>query len=261
MRWTVLIAVWFVGCGGKDGTARVECEEGSIAIDGECVVGGSGYEDGDGGGDDGDASGGTGGTTGSGDVSTDATVEILTPTTGTVFTEPWIDLTFEVVGCSMTSPSADPDGCHLHRTINGVPYEDPDTVAEPAGQGHYSDDPMTLYLGDPGGKNIRLVLVRNDGTDLPFQPQKSDTISVILEGEADTGSADTGTSDTGTSDTGSTDDTGAVDETGGCVIGDGCTDSLSMEECSDLGGAWVPAGCDLGGETEGDTTGGDTTGA
>ena len=66
-RWGVVCrlagcAVWFVGCGGKDdGTARVKCEEGSIAIDGECVVGGSGYEDADGGGDEG---GGTGGTSG-----------------------------------------------------------------------------------------------------------------------------------------------------------------------------------------------------
>ena len=80
MRLSFLVAFIFGGCGGKDdGTPRVKCEEGSIAIDGECVVGGSGYEgeddDGGTGGTGGGTTGGTtgGGTTGGGGVSIDAT--------------------------------------------------------------------------------------------------------------------------------------------------------------------------------------------
>ena len=143
MRWSFWMAVGLVGCGDKDEDGGVTCEEGSIAIHGECVVGGSGTgvasDDGGDGTDDATGGGsGAGGTTGGGGVSTDATIEILTPETGTMFVDPWVNVTFKVDGCNLSAPSADPSGCHIHRTINGMAYEDPDTVEDPGGWGHYS---------------------------------------------------------------------------------------------------------------------------
>ena len=43
MRLSFWIALGLFGCGEKDESEGVTCEEGSIAIHGECVVGGSGW--------------------------------------------------------------------------------------------------------------------------------------------------------------------------------------------------------------------------
>ena len=214
----ILISLLIIGCGAKDDTPDAEWGDDEAAdgwggsADGGSSGGGTGDtdggetggddgepgDDGDDGDDGGDADGiGDDGDPDGGTSSWDLNIEILSPETGTEFSDPWIELSFEVSGCNVNSPSADPDGCHLHRTINGMAYEGPDGDG---GHGHYSADPMSLYLGEPGGKNIRLELHRNDGTDLPYEPSVSDTVTVIYWEPEDTGAADDGGGDDGGDD-------------------------------------------------------------
>jgi hypothetical protein len=231
----ILISLLIIGCGTKDDTPDAEWEDDETADgwdDGSTGGGGSGTDDdgsGTGGGtsdggdtagtdddSDGDADGiGADGTTDEdadadgGSVSVDATLVITSPEYGAEFTDSRVNVSFEVVGCDMSSPADNPGGCHIHRSVNGVAYSDGDD-----GQGHYSSDPMVLELGADGGKNIRLELFRNDGSDLPFEPTISDTVSVIVWTPADTGTSDVdGDEDTG-GDDGDGDDDGDDDGDG-----------------------------------------------
>ena len=113
-------------------------------------------------------------------VSIDATVTILTPTEGETLEGPWIEVTFHVQGCTVNGPSQDPSGCHLHKILDGVNYEEEGG----GGLGHYNPTPVELYVPTAGNHEIKLVLVRNDGTDLPYEPEVSASVNVNVELES-----------------------------------------------------------------------------
>ena len=106
------------------------------------------------------------------------TLLITGPEEGASVLGPDIEITFEVDGCEMSSPSANADGCHVHKFLDDEEYRDEDDSAF----GHYASDPFTISPIAVGSHTFKLVLVKNDGSDQPFEPEISD--SVAFEAEA-----------------------------------------------------------------------------
>ena len=113
-------------------------------------------------------------------VSIDATVTILTPAEGDTLEGPWIEVSFHVQGCTVNSPSQDPDGCHLHKILDGVNYQEEGG----GGLGHYNPTPLQMNIGSAGSHEIKLILVRNDGTDLAYEPEISDSVTINVDIES-----------------------------------------------------------------------------
>ena len=113
-------------------------------------------------------------------VSIDATVTILTPAEGETLEGPWIEVSFQIQGCQINGPTQDPSGCHLHKVLDGASYQDP----EGGGTGHYNPTPLQIHVGTAGSHELKLVLVRNDGTDLPYEPEISDSVTINVDIEA-----------------------------------------------------------------------------
>jgi len=175
------------------------------------------------------------------DTDFDGKLNITSPDDGAEIEGGAIAIEFTVEGCTVGSPSEVPDGCHLHKYMDGLAYEEPDGGG---GFGHYSTSGFTMLVETNGTHEVGLLLIRNDGSDQPFSPSISDTVTVNVSGlPEDTGSwGDTGTSD----DTGDPDDTGASDDTG--TSGDTGTSSDTGAAAADTGGA-------SSGTTAGDDTG------
>lgn len=109
------------------------------------------------------------------------TLEITAPDEGEIVEGPDVRISFEVEGCSVTRPSADAAGCHVHKFLDGAEYADEDGT----GFGHYSPVPFTISPISEGEHEFTLELISNDGTDLPVEPVVSD--SVTFEVTAPTG--------------------------------------------------------------------------
>ncbi len=105
------------------------------------------------------------------------TLVITGPEEASTVTGPDVAVTFEVVGCAVSSPSADEDGCHVHKYLNGAQYSDPDG----SGFGHYSADSFSITPLAAGTHEFELVLIKNDGSDQPYLPQIDDSVSFLVE--------------------------------------------------------------------------------
>lgn len=154
-------------------------------------------------------------------VTGEATIEITSPDDMDVVSIPF-EVAYDFDGDCTQVPDFEVDqGCHIHILIDGF-VADVDGV-----QGNdiiYDGSPFQITNVDednfgPGEHTIELVLYRNNGGHVPFNPRVSHEITVLMPGGGDTGSdtgdtadtADTGdTGDTGLSDTGLS-DTGAQD--------------------------------------------------
>lgn len=114
------------------------------------------------------------------------TVEITAPAEGATLDGVDIEITFVVDGCSVSSPSANPDGCHLHKWIDGGRYENPGG----GGHGHYDSGPFTISGLTEGERTFELHLVTNDGSDDEYVPVIGDEVTFTYEIATSTG--DTG---------------------------------------------------------------------
>lgn len=133
---------------------------------------------------------------------TEPIIIITAPVDGQVIDGDEVDITFEVSGCDIDSPSTDPTACHLHKYLDEAQYSD----ADGTGFGHYDSGGFTISPVAEGEHTFSLWLVPNDGSDQPFIPSITGSVSFTMiaaeEEEKDTGGDDTGGSDTGGSDTG-----------------------------------------------------------
>ena len=105
------------------------------------------------------------------------TLVITAPEEASTVTGPDIVVSFEVVGCDVTSPGADENGCHVHKYLNGEQYTDSDG----SGFGHYTPESFTISPLEAGTHEFELVLVKNDGSDEAFQPQIDDSVTFLVE--------------------------------------------------------------------------------
>ena len=104
------------------------------------------------------------------------TLLITQPDEGEELTSSEVTIAFTVDGCNVTSPSSDPDGCHLHKYLNGAVYTDEDG----GGFGHYDTGTFTISPIEEGENSFSLQLVPNDGTDTAYDPLIDDTVSFTV---------------------------------------------------------------------------------
>jgi hypothetical protein len=113
------------------------------------------------------------------------TIVITSPTDNETVTGPNVSITFEVTGCLMSSPSNSPTECHVHKfldnNVNGW---------EGGGQfGHYNSSGFSVGPVTDGSHNFGLVLINNDGSDAPFEPQIMDSVDFNVGGTGGAGGA------------------------------------------------------------------------
>ena len=107
----------------------------------------------------------------------DCTLVITAPEDGASdVVGPTVSVSFEVTGCSVDSPSNDPSGCHLHKVIDGEFYKDEGG----SGTGHYNSDSFNITPIDNGDHDFQLILIKNDGSDDPFEVLVEDTVSFTV---------------------------------------------------------------------------------
>jgi hypothetical protein len=94
------------------------------------------------------------------------TIVITAPVEGSRVEGPTVTVSFEVDGCPITRPSANPDGCHLHRYLDGAGYSD-----ETSSLGHYDPTPFQISPLADGDHQFTLVLAVNDGSDQAMEPR------------------------------------------------------------------------------------------
>ncbi len=142
---------------------------------------------------------------------TDApTLVITVPDEGEEVEGPEITIEFEVNGCNVSSPSSDPWGCHVHKYLDGEQYSDEDGT----GHGHYTPASFTISPIADGEHTFMLYLISNDGSDAPFEPLISDSVTFTVT-SSDTGGGGDDTGGGGDDTGGGGDDTGSSgDDTG-----------------------------------------------
>ena len=87
--------------------------------------------------------------------------------TGTV-----IDIEYDLEGCTGTVPSDARDDCHLHRWIDGEKFSQ---------FGWYTVSPITDMVFEPGEHTIKIQVIKNDGSDQPFEPYIEDEVTFTVE--------------------------------------------------------------------------------
>jgi len=131
----------------------------------------------------------------------DCTLIITAPEDGASIQVEAISVSFEVTGCEMSSPSNNPYGCHLHKVIDGPGEDDPETPDEEegaatfykneggsGGSGHYDSGTFDLTSSEApweapvleGEHVLQLILIKNDGTDDPFDVLVEDTATFTV---------------------------------------------------------------------------------
>ena len=123
-----------------------------------------------------DGNGGEDSATVSVNVTPAPTLLITSPDDGVTLTGPEIDMSFEVTGCTPSSPSSNPTECHLHRYVDGSGYTD---LSGQGATGWYQSADMTWELA-PGTYELMLRLHENDGTDAAIEPEVTDTITITV---------------------------------------------------------------------------------
>lgn len=202
----------------------------------------------------------------------DATLRITSPTNGEDVTDT-VTVTWEVDGCDIGTPSNLPEGCHVHRVLDGEAL--PEENGGPWGLYAYQSYDITDL--EPGTHTLQMILIPNDkpeGFDdgphddpifanIEFtvlgEPDDTDGSMVDTSGGTDTGDTnDTGlqTDDTDTdvvndTDTADTDDTDVIgDDTANLDTSDDDGDGYSEADgdCDDGNAAINPAATDIRGD-------------
>jgi hypothetical protein len=123
-----------------------------------------------------DGNGGTDSAAVAVNVSAAPTLLITAPTEGEEVAGPEITIEFDVNGCNVSRPSADSEGCHVHKYLDGASYKDEDST----GFGHYERASFTISPVDAGEHSFMLYLIANDGSDSPFEPLIEDTVTFTV---------------------------------------------------------------------------------
>ena len=102
-------------------------------------------------------------------IGAEPTLIITGPEFGSVVTGPEVEVSFEVEGCNMSYPAEDANGCHVHKLLDGIGYEEAGSI------GHYERTSFQIEAS-VGTHEFRLVLTKNDGSEAPWQPSTEDAI-------------------------------------------------------------------------------------
>jgi hypothetical protein len=103
---------------------------------------------------------------------------ILSPEHGDVIDSDTFTVSFEVVGCYFTSPSVDEAGCHGHKWVDGEKWLE----KEGGGLGHYNTSTFEVGPLTDGLHSFELFLIKNDGSDEPWDPEVIAEVTVEVNG-------------------------------------------------------------------------------
>lgn len=103
------------------------------------------------------------------------TLVITSPVEDEVVSGTEVQVTFEVTGCTVSSPQQDRNGCHLHKFLDGV-----GNTGGSGGIGHYVPTPLTITELTEGAHEITLELISNDGSDQPVNPYVADSVNITV---------------------------------------------------------------------------------
>lgn len=103
------------------------------------------------------------------------TLTITNPADGETVVGTSALISFEVGGCNVSSPSADQEGCHLHKYLDGAGYD-----GGTGGIGHYSPSPVAVSDLTSGPHQFMLEIITNGGSDQPISPYVSDTVNFTM---------------------------------------------------------------------------------
>ena len=104
------------------------------------------------------------------------TLTITSPQDGAVITSGKLVVNFEATGCTFTAPENDAQGCHGHKFLDGQKW----TAANGKGFGHYTTGIFAITPLTKGQHTFTFVLAKNDGTDDPWVPEVSDSVSFVV---------------------------------------------------------------------------------
>ncbi|MEE2828030.1 MAG: Ig-like domain-containing protein [Myxococcota bacterium] len=105
------------------------------------------------------------------------TLEILSPTDGEVIEgDGSVLVTWEVIGCEVSGPQNNPEGCHLHRYVDRQGYSD-----DFSGTGWYGRVEFELLNLEEGPHELSIRLHKNDGSDGAWAPEVSQTIVFCMQ--------------------------------------------------------------------------------
>jgi hypothetical protein len=125
-----------------------------------------------------DGNGGTDEATVAVNVKEPPTIVIVSPEDGaTIAAGSTLTVTFEVDGCSVSSPGNDPEGCHGHKWLDGSTW----ALSDGTGHGVYAEGSYEMPDVAPGEHVVTLKLALNDGSDGLWEPEISDSITVTIE--------------------------------------------------------------------------------
>lgn len=106
-------------------------------------------------------------------ISAGPVLMITSPEDGAVVTGGSVTIEFQSSGCNFGPPNQAPGGCHAHKWLDGGPW----ALADGSGHGQYQIQPFSVWPLSSGQHTFELVLVRNDGSDQPWQPYISDFVT------------------------------------------------------------------------------------
>ena len=105
------------------------------------------------------------------------TLELTFPGSGEVVEGPMVTVAFDVAGCQFTPPANNSQGCHGHKFLDGEKWLD----ANGKGFGHYVNSAFQIGPVAPGQHTFTLQLVKNDGTDEPWEPPVNASVEFVVK--------------------------------------------------------------------------------
>jgi hypothetical protein len=103
---------------------------------------------------------------------TPPTLIITWPEDGEKVNEADVQIEFDVTNCMGSSPSADSGDCHFHRWVDDETYSP---------FGFYQGSPMDDIVLTPGEHTVTIQVIKNDGSDQPFEPIIEDSVTFTVK--------------------------------------------------------------------------------
>ena len=111
------------------------------------------------------------------DVYSPPSLEILSPTDGEIVEgDGSVLVSWEVIGCEVSAPQNNPEGCHLHRYLDREGYSD-----DFSGTGWYGRVAFELLNLEEGPHELSVRVHKNDGSDGAWAPEVVQAIAFCME--------------------------------------------------------------------------------
>ena len=104
------------------------------------------------------------------------TLELTWPEPGATLDSNMVTVAFDVTGCQFTTPAKNSLGCHGHKFVDAQQWSD----ASGNGFGQYANSAFTIGPLAPGQHTFTLLLIKNDGSDQPWEPAVDASVTFVV---------------------------------------------------------------------------------